>query len=147
MFDEIFRIKNAVTKRISSWEENGRNADFWRISPGESRVIADIKGPGKITHLWMTTGQHYRDVLIKITWDNSDSPSVLVPYGDFFGLGHGIVNSYQSALFSASTNHNNKFQRGCAMNCYVPMPFKERCKIELINESKQEHRQYFYVEL
>ena len=112
MIDELFRLKKATTKRSSSWEKNGRNADFWRFAPGESRVIADIKGPGKITHLWMTTGQHYRDVLIKITWDNHDVPSVLVPYGDFFGLGNGIVNSYQSALFSASTNHNNKFDDG-----------------------------------
>ncbi|HMB65339.1 MAG TPA: glycoside hydrolase family 172 protein, partial [Patescibacteria group bacterium] len=144
--EKIWKLKKGKTGRSSSWEKNGRNSDFWIIPPGESRVIADIKGPGKITHLWMTTGHHYREVLIKITWDNAQSPSILVPYGDFFGLGHGIVNSYQSLFFSASTAHNNKFNMGCAMNCYLPMPFKERAVVELINQSEEDHRQYFYVD-
>ena len=146
MFKDLHKLRKATTKRISSWEENGRNADYWKLSPGETRTIADIQGPGKITHIWMTTDKHYRDLLIKISWDNNEFPSVLVPYGDFFGLGHSIVNSYQSALFSCSTNHNNKFNRGSALNCYVPMPFKERCVIELINESNEEHMQYFYID-
>ena len=42
------------------------------------------------------------------------------------GLGHGIVNSYQSLLFTASTSRNNQFNQGCALNCYARMPFAER---------------------
>ena len=42
-------------------------------------------GPGRITHLWFTGWQHYRDLLIKITWDDADEPSVHCPYGDFSG--------------------------------------------------------------
>ena len=42
------------------------------------------------------------------------------------GLGHGIVNSYQSLLFTVSTQHNNRFNKGCALNSYVRMPFAER---------------------
>lgn len=146
MFRDIYKLKNAKTKRQSSWERSGRNADFWLIDPGESRVIADIKGPGLITHIWMTTGHHYRDVLIKITWDDAEKPSVLCPMGDFFGLGHSIVNSYQSLFFTASTRNNNKFEGGCALNCYLPMPFKKHAVIELVNESDEVHRQYFYVD-
>jgi hypothetical protein len=71
---------------------------------------------------------------------------VLCPLGDFFGLGHGIVNSYQSLLFSASAKMNNSFSSGCALNCYVPMPFRSRAKVELINQSKEPHRQYFYID-
>ncbi len=68
------------------------------------------------------------------------------PFGDFFGLGHGMVNSYQSLLFTASANENNVFNRGCAHNSYVQMPFKKRAKIELINQSEHEVRVWFYVD-
>jgi hypothetical protein len=146
MYGELTRAKAGKTKRASSWETNGRNADRWMFQPGESKVLADIQGPGRITHIWMTQRDHYRECVLKFTWDNADKPSILVPLGDFFGLGHNIVNSYESFLFTASTNHNNKFNQGCALNCYVQMPFRERALIELVNESEEEHLQYFYFD-
>jgi hypothetical protein len=66
--------------------------------------------------------------------------------GDFFGLGHNIVNSYESLLFTASTNKNNQFDQGCALNSYVRMPYQERAIVELVNESDEPHRQYFYID-
>jgi D-arabinan exo alpha-(1,3)/(1,5)-arabinofuranosidase (non-reducing end) len=146
MLKKLWKLKNAKTGRCSSWEKNGRNADWIPIPKGKSVVIADIKGPGLITHIWMTTGINYREFLIKITWDNAEHPSVLVPMGDFFCLGNSIVNSFQNMLFSASTAQNNQFNKGCALNCYVPMPFKERAVVELVNEAGIDHRQYFYVD-
>jgi len=146
MLRNLSKIKNGKTGRFSTWDTTGRNQDAWNLKPGETRVLADIKGPGEITHIWMTQGRHYRECLLKITWDNAKTPSVLVPLGDFFCLGHNIVNSFESLLFTASTNGNNKFNGGCALNCYVPMPFKERAVIELINESKELHNQYFYID-
>ncbi len=143
---EITRINNRKTGRFSSWDKSGRNADSWTIAPGETRVLADIKGPGQITHIWMTQGNHYRECLIRITWDDAKFPSVLCPLGDFFGLGHGMVNSYQSLFFTASTGSPNQFNKGCALNCYLPMPFKKRALIELVNESNEEHGQYFYID-
>ncbi len=139
-------IAEGKTGRCSSWDTSGRNNDAWRIEPGETRVLADIAGAGVITHIWMTQRNHYRECLLKITWDNAAKPSVLVPLGDFFGLGHGIVNSYQSLLFTASTGHNNRFNQGCALNSYVQMPFAERAVVELVNESAETHNQYFYVD-
>jgi len=146
VFYELARIRDRRTGRFSSWDTTGRNSDAWTIPPGESRVLADITGPAVITHIWMTQRNHYRQCLLKITWDDARSPSVLVPLGDFFCLGHGIVNSFQSALFSASTNSPNQFDKGCALNCYVPMPFRSRAVVELVNESTEAHRQYFYVD-
>lgn len=145
-FDRVARITDAKTGRASSWDVTGRNSDAWSIKPGEARVLADIKGPGQITHIWMTQGQNYRECLLRITWDNAPFPSILCPIGDFFGLGHGLVASYQSQFFSASTRFPYQFNRGCALNCYLPMPFRERALVELVNESKQVHRQYFYVD-
>jgi len=146
MLNELACIRDRRVARFSSWDRTGRNADSWRIPAGESRVLADIPGPACIRHIWMTQANHYRSVLLKITWDNARHPSVLVPLGDFFGLGHEIVNSYQSLLFTASTRNNNRFNSGCALNCYVPMPFAERAVVELINESRETHNQYFYVD-
>ena len=146
MLADLSTITAARTGRASSWDTTGRNQDRWTIPAGESRVLADIRGPGVITHIWMTQRNHYRDCLLKITWDNADYPSVLAPLGDFFGLGHALVNSYQSQLFTASTRWNNQFEAGCALNCYAPMPFRERALVELINESAEDHIQYFYFD-
>ena len=146
MYEQLTKLRKSVTRRYSSWDTSGRNADAWLIRPGETKVLADIKGPGRITHIWMTQRHHYRECLLRITWDNAATPSVVVPLGDFFGLGHNIVNSYQSFLFSASTAQNNRFNQGCALNCYAPMPFRERAVIELVNESAEAHGQYFYVD-
>jgi len=146
MLDHLTRITRARTARVSSYDTSGRNADAWRLQPGESRVLADIEGPGCITHIWMTQRANYRECLLKITWDGASHPSILCPLGDFFGLGHGIVNSYQSLLFSASTPANNQFNRGCALNCYARMPFRTHALIELVNESREPHGQYFYID-
>ena len=146
MLNDLTRIRNRRTARVASWDTTGRNADCWGIAPGETRVLADIKGPAVITHIWMTQPNHYRECLLKITWDDAKKPSVLVPLGDFFCLGHGMVNSFQSALFTASANPTCQIDGGCALNCYVPMPFRKRAKIELINESRERHAQFFYID-
>ena len=146
MINKLATLKNGRSGRFSSWDKTGRNKDHWLLQPGESRVLADIEGPGAITHIWMTQLNHYRECLLKITWDNAKKPSVLVPLGDFFCLGHGIVNSFQSLLFTASTNRNNEFNQGCALNCYASMPFSERAVVELINQSSETHMQFFYVD-
>jgi hypothetical protein len=146
VLSDLRRIRNRRTGRCSSWDTSGRNQDSWVIAPGETRVLADIQGPAQITHLWMTQANHYRECLLRITYDNAPAPSVSVPLGDFFGLGHGLVNSYQSLLFSASTRMPYEFNQGCALNCYAPMPFRERAVVELVNESAEHHMQYFYVD-
>ena len=61
MYADLTSLKKARTGRFSSWDTEGRNADAWRIQPGETRVLADIKGPGCITHIWMTQWNHYRE--------------------------------------------------------------------------------------
>jgi hypothetical protein len=146
MLDDIARIKNRKTGRISWWDTSGRNADNRTIAPGETLLMADIQGPAVITHIWMTQVGQYRECLLKITYDDSSFPSVLVPLGDFFCLGHGMVNTFQSALFSASTQFAYMFNKPCALNCYAPMPFAKRAVVELVNQSNEHHGQYFYVD-
>ncbi len=146
MLHHLTRIRNRKTGRCSSWDTSGRNNDAWRIQPGETRVLADVCGPAQITHLWMTQLAGYRECLLRITFDDAASPQVNVPLGDFFGLGNSIVNSYQSALFTASANADYRMNAACALNCYVPMPFRHRALVELVNEGQHTQVQYFYVD-
>ena len=150
--DTMMYVKKAKTKRISSWDKTGRNKDCLFIPKGETRVIADIEGPGKITHIWMTQGSEdsdfLRKILLKFYWDGEENPSVLVPLGDFFCLGHGMVNSFQNLFFTASASQEakNKFGSFVALNCYLPMPFNQSARIEIVNETEYEYAQYFYVD-
>jgi hypothetical protein len=148
-------------------------------------VLADIEGPGKITHLWMTQfcrellgpglfdpddtantapvmeihnalglnwevpdPDYYRKVLIRITWDDETEPAVLVPLGDFFGVGHGLPQSYSSALFSVSakTEESLIFGGSASLNCHVPMPFAKRALVEMVNEGDLPLSQYFHID-
>jgi len=144
--DDLDCIRNAHSGRASSWDRSGGNFDFITIPAGQSAVLADLAGPGRITHIWFAQEKHYRDCLIRITWDDAPYPSVLCPLGDFFCLGHTLVNSFESALFSASTRFPHRFQYGCALNCYAPMRFQKLARIEIVNESSEPHEQYFYVD-
>ncbi|NLS75731.1 MAG: DUF2961 domain-containing protein [Chloroflexi bacterium] len=158
----LTRVRDARTARVSSWEQNGRNGDAWVIMPGETAVLADLEGPGCITHIWMTQytrfvqgadwditdPDYYRKVLIKITWDDQEHPSVLVPLGDFFCLGHSICSNFATIPFTSSAHEAQrlKFGGNAALNCYLQMPFNKRARIELENQGEYPHRQYYYVD-
>ena len=150
MLDYLTELKTALVKRASSWDREGGNRDFILIAPGESAVLAEIGGPGKITHIWITQDNPDPDFLRKVTlhffWDEEEFPSVLAPVGDFFCLGHSIVNSFQSLPFTASARVNNVFGGFAALNCYLPMPFRKRARLEIQNETEYEHRLYYYID-
>ncbi|KAE8538161.1 hypothetical protein D1P53_005499 [Cryptococcus gattii VGV] len=44
--------KAARSARVSSWDHSGKNEDAFIVKPGESVILADIEGPGALTHLW-----------------------------------------------------------------------------------------------
>ena len=150
LLKSLTKVHDAKTLRASSWETNGRNADRWTIDPGETRILADLQGPGCITHIWMTQGgpHTFRNVLLKFYWDDEKHPSVLVPLGDFFCLGHNIVASFQSLPFSTSTAPARANHPGAiaALNCYLQMPFNRSARIEVTNEGDEPYFQYFYVD-
>lgn len=141
----ISAIKDARTLRSSSFDRSGGNADFVTIPPGKTAVLADIKGPGCITHIWITLGSPdpfiLRNALIRMSWDGEKSPSVLVPLGDFFGVGHCRTVNFSTPVLSMAP------QDGKAFNCWFPMPFSAGARIEVVNESAQPIGSiYFYVD-
>jgi len=143
--------KPFTAKRKSSWDVTGGNWDAWRIEPGETKVLADIEGPGVVSHIWFTISSpdqlHLRKLLLRAYWDGEDNPSIDCPVGDFFGLGHARTYSYQCALFNTSCYQDGGVGGGCAMNSWVPMPFHRNARLEIVNEQEEPvHSFYFYID-
>lgn len=91
---------------------------------------------------------YYRKALFKITWDDQETPSVLAPFGDFFCVGHSLPGNFQSMPFNVSVKPEeaNKFGAPAALNCYFPMPFNKKAKIEIVNENDLPFGLYFYID-
>ena len=114
-----------------------------KIIPGETRVLAEMEGPGVIQHIWMTvtdrTEKDYyvlRDLVLRIYWDDEEEPSVESPLGDFFCCGFGqecIVNSSVIAVVPS---------RG--LNSYFAMPFHKHARIVIENQHKNPIPAFFY---
>jgi hypothetical protein len=119
-----------------------KGAPSRRIAPGERVVLADIGGPGTIRHVWMTflpaPPETMRALFVEVFYDGSDEPSVAVPCLDFFALAHGRPVPYQSALTSA--------QEGRGFNSYVPMPFEEQVRVEIVNGASTGTTLYYQID-
>lgn len=135
-------LRDHRSARVSSFDTTGGNADFWVFHAGDKRLIADVQGAGVIKHIWMTLASeepaYLRKVVIRMFWDGEKEPSVETPIGDFFGLGHAATTYFSSLPLSM-------FDRG--FNCFFPMPFYERARIEVHNEgSGGPLILYFYID-
>ncbi len=138
-------------KRISSWDRRGGNFDWFVIPAGKTATLAQIKGAGCITHIWLTARTrddlYLRKCLLKMFWDGEKEPSVECPLGDFFGVGHARVANYWSLPLSMTTGGYNILRNRAAMNTFFPMPFSKGALIQLENQGqKQIDAFYFYID-
>jgi len=150
-FMNLTRQQNFKASRESSWDRSGANRDAWPLEPGETKVLADLKGPGIINHIWFTISSpdkyYLRKLLLRVYWDGETEPSILTPVGDFFGLGHSQSFTYNSAPFTCSCNSGDRLGEGIAMNCWLPMPFQKSARVEIVNEQTEPVRNfYFYID-
>jgi len=136
--------KDIKRKRISSYDKSGGNMDNIQVKPSETYQICDISGAGMIKHIWMTIASsdpnYLRKLVLRMWWDNEKNPSVEVPIGDFFGIGHSKTVNFWSLPFSNGPNDGKGF------NCFFPMPFTTHAKIEVENESDIITVLYFYID-
>jgi hypothetical protein len=137
--------RRAKRKRASSHDPTGGNFDRRTVEPGKTHVMLDHDGSGCITHVWITlSGENtmFRDCVLRMYWDNEVNPSVEVPVGDFFGIGHNIVKNWWSLPINAGP------QDGRGFNCFFPMPFRSHARIDFCNESKTSavRSLYYYVD-
>jgi hypothetical protein len=117
------------------------NDDCRHPIPGETVVLADLQGPGIVTHLWLTVADNEygwpRLLRLRVYYDGRKTPSVDVPLGDFFGVGHGYERDLDSMMV-----RNSSFGR--ARNSYWPMPFRKSCRITVTNEGKRRVTSLYY---
>ncbi len=142
LLNDLTKASNGRSMRSSSVDSKfDGNGDSKEILPGQTIVIADLKGPGIIKHIWNTSASlnpfSTRALVIRIYWDHSEKPSVEVPLGDFFGVGHGATKDFQSFPVSISSH-------GRSRTCFWRMPFKKHAKITITNELPGFGPAYFY---
>jgi hypothetical protein len=136
-------LKDAESMRSSSCDPNWThgNGDARPIAPGATLTIADLEGPGQVTHFWNTIASQERGysklLILRMYWDGEEQPSVETPVGDFFGIGHGVDQPFQSLPVTVSAD-------GRARNCYWPMPFRKSAKITVTNEGRKRVDAFYY---
>ncbi len=117
-----------------------------RIEAGQTYVMADLKGPGVITHIWLTFLQepHFwvtdgaadpQEMLLRIYWDGRKKPDVEVPVGDFF------ANCFGRRMEVISTPVI--VEDADSYNCFWHMPFRKSARIEIVNQSKKPIRKLY----
>ncbi len=123
------RVQDYRSLKQSSYDRTGGNHDSWRIEPGQSHEVFKSDGPGVITHIWFTiaaqSGDHLKELVLRMYWEGNEQPSVQTPVGDFFGLNLGQYFIYQSAFLNCSSVK--------ALNCYFSMPFRRAARITITN--------------
>ena len=115
----------------------------WKVSPsvhieaGETFTLADIAGEGAIQQIWLTPANvRWRDLILRIYWDDQEHPSVETPLGDFFACGW---NQYaQVSSLAVCVNP------GRAFNAYWEMPFRRRARLTLENRDPDDHAIVYY---
>ncbi|MCI6004583.1 MAG: glycoside hydrolase family 172 protein [Blautia sp.] len=163
MFDlsQIFQLKKGKSRSINWENKNGEKGKGGmaasilgpsrkgspcvpRITAGETVTLAEITGPGTIQHIWITVTDHtsdrnrylLRDLVLRMYWDDEETPSVESPLGDFFCCGFGA--SYCVNSLPIAVNPTRGF------NCYFPMPFYKKARITIENQCDEDLEAFFY---
>jgi len=133
LLEKLGRPQGFVSKRVSSHDRTGGNKDSLTIEHGATAVLAEIKGPGAVHHIWVTIAAeafYGRKIVLRAYWDGEANPSVEAPVGDFFGVGHGLNRNLTSLPVACSSE-------GRARNCYWFMPFRKSARITVTNEGAE----------
>jgi len=119
--DRLSELRHGVrTYQTSSHERTGEGNDWchWLDTVGDEHVLLDEKGPGCIYRIWMTGVDEGSRV--RIYFDGETKPRVNLDWEDFFS---GTKSPFLTPLVG-----DRKYSSGGYI-CYVPMPFKEGCRI------------------
>jgi D-arabinan exo alpha-(1,3)/(1,5)-arabinofuranosidase (non-reducing end) len=127
------RRQSYRSRKQSSHDTTGGNADAWPIAAGAEKEIFRATGAGAITHVWFTIAAdalHLKELVLRGYWDGLDRPSIETPIGDFFGLNLGDYVIYQSQYLACSP--------GQSLNCYFAMPYRKGARLTVTNESSRD---------
>ena len=148
---DLPRLRSSRRRRASSWDRSGGNDDRFTIEPGQKATLANVAGAGCINHIWITIANEHmtrtpstlepdflRKILLRMYWDGEEEPSVLVPVGDFFGMGHARTANFVSAPVQMSPEDGKSF------NSFFHMPFADGARIEAVSELEHEKVFFYY---
>ncbi len=133
---------------LSAPGEETSNSDNFTVEPGKTHVLLDAKGPGVITHIWITFlgpepqdwapngAANHQEMLLRIYYDGNSRPAVEAPVGDFFAACFGK----RCAINSIPVVNDD----GDSYNCFWKMPFRKSIRIEIVNESEKQIRLLYY---
>ncbi len=115
------------------------NWDNYNVPPGATHVLMDEKGPGVVTHIWLTFlgpepqgwaakgSADHQELMLRMYWDGDPRPAVEAPVGDFFANCFGKRSEVVSVpVVVEGADSYNAFWR---------MPFRESARIEIENQS------------
>jgi hypothetical protein len=148
--DSLMKIRPGKSRAVTSSDPNlNSNADRIRyVAPGETKVLADIKGPAIVRHIWLTFNEARpnwleaggsaapNEIVLRMYWDEAKEPAVEAPIGDFFGAGFGRLLELKSVPVQV--------EGGDGYNCFWPMAFFKRGLITVTNESAKNVRSFYY---
>ncbi len=138
--NDLSRTQHFTAHRVSSADPSGGNLDMRRINAGQTLTLAELEGPGEITHIWFTymypSRSALRKLVLRVWFDDIAEPCVEAPLGDFFGLGHALSYAYASMPLAVGTSSG--------LNCYWRMPFTKHAKLTLTNDGVQDCAALYY---
>ena len=126
--------RNAARDLGTGWKVN----PYIVIEPGAVFEIADIEGPGAIQHIWLTPTGQWRSTILRIYWEEQETPAVECPIGDFFCCGWQEYMQISSLAVCVNP--------GSAFNCYWTMPFRRRCRMTLENRADDPVTMYYQID-
>jgi hypothetical protein len=124
------------------------NSDNSNVAPGQRKILLDAKGPGVITHIWMTFlgperqnwakngSANHQEMLLRMYWDGAEKPAVEAPVGDFFANSFGKRSSVVSLPVVV--------EDADSYNCFWQMPFRKSARIEIVNQSEKQISLLYY---
>ncbi|MBR2453388.1 MAG: DUF2961 domain-containing protein [Clostridia bacterium] len=128
--------KNAARELGIGWKVN----PYLVLQPGETAVLADIKGMGAIKHFWITDSAKYgRQLLLRIYFDGHKNPAVNVPLSDFFANADYMEYRQISSLPIC-------YNPAKAMNCYFEMPYFKGFRFEVENTGPTAANVYYQID-
>lgn len=131
-------IKNALESISSLWNSNETNKaksiaamnagtkifdTFFSVKPGDTKQIFSLNKGGRVTGIEISPSGSfaslYKNIIMRVFWDDETKPAIDCPVADFFGFAYGKP-SMQSLLVGTENN-----------TCYsfLPMPFDKKARV------------------
>jgi hypothetical protein len=99
------------------------------IEPGKKATFFELEEPGRIVGLTFRPASALagkdRPLVLRVFWDEEESPGIEVPAGDFFGASFGEPAARSLLVGTA----------GETAYVYFPMPFDRRARVELASDA------------